>query len=556
MAAMARAMSVAFMCALAALLPDQAAAQTSTPFDSQHCPPIAPCKEVGVLPPGCSCSSGNDLTTPPDLPAPPGCDPEQIRKQLGTLSGTIKFVTGPHDCGISAAHCEALPGRRVEQLADGTSICAPTNCSKTCYTFGKDTGGPEVKLCSTCLSLPIVPKDSWDPNDKAGSIGVGGSQFVRGDSPLSYAIHFENLSTATAPAQAVVVTDRLDPGLVDFDTFRLGPVAFADNTLLPAPGVRGWTGGIDLRPAQNLIVAISAGIDKSAGIVTWRFTSLDPGTGQLTDNPDAGFLPPNTNPPAGEGSVAFTVMPKSGLATGTPIQNQAVVVFDTNAPIATPTWLNTIDNDTPKTRVLPLAAVQSSSTFAVQWTGSDVGSGTSGFTIFVSDNGGPFTKWLDGTVATSASYQGQTGHSYGFFSIGTDLVGNTEPLKTVAEATTHVGPTSGCATDISNQLQITRSGYGFNFTTQRFVQMVTFKNISTAPLTGPLSLVLDNLSANATLFNPSGTTACALPAGSPYVNFSVNLNPGGSTVLSLQFVDPTRTGITYATRVLAGSAGR
>ncbi len=551
MAAIARSMSFALMSAWAALLPDQTVAQT-TPFDSQHCPPIVPCKQVSILPPGCSCSSKNDLTTPPDLPAPPGCDPEEVKKAISTITGTIKFITAPHDCAITADQCDALPGRHVQALADGSSVCAPNKCSKDCYKF--DFGVKELNICSTCLSLPI--KKSIDPNDKAGSIGVGASQFVRGDSPLSYTVHFENLSTATAPAQVVVVTDQLDSRLVDLDTFRPGPIAFAGDTLLPAPGVRAWTGGVDFRPAQNLIVTISVGLDKSTGLVNWRLTSVDPDTGQLTGNPDAGFLPPNTNPPAGEGSVAFTVMPKSGLATGTPIQNQALVVFDTNAPIATPTWLNVIDNDAPKTHVLPLAASQSSSTFAVQWTGSDVGSGISGFTIFVSDDGGPFAKWLDGTTATSGSYPGQTGHSYGFFSIGTDLVGNTEPLKTVSESTTQVRPTSGCATDISNQLQITRSGFGYNLATQRFVQMITLKNVSTGIVAGSLSLVLDNLSSNAALFNPSGTTACALPAGSPFVNFSANLNPGGSTVLSVQFINPTRTGITYATRVLAGSAGR
>jgi hypothetical protein len=248
-------------------------------------------------------------------------------------------------------------------------------------------------------------------------------------------------------------------------------------------------------------------------------------------------------------------MPKSGLATGTAIQNQAVIVFDTNAPIPTPTWLNTIDKDTPVTHVLPLAATQSSPTFTVQWTGTDAGSGISAYTVFVSDNGGPFTVWLEG-AATSAAYSGQAGHTYGFFAMGADQVGNVEPLKTAAEATTQVGTTPACATDVSTKVQVTRSGFGYNLATQRFVQTVTLKNISAAAITGPLSLVLDNLSSNATLFNPSGTTACATPAGRPFANLSANLNPGASVSVALQFTNPSRAGITYATRVLAGNAGR
>ena len=140
--------------------------------------------------------------------------------------------------------------------------------------------------------------------------------------------------------------------------------------------------------------------------------------------------------------------------------------------------------------------------------------------------------------------------------LGTDLVGNIEPLKTVADATTQIVNAPVCATDAGGQVQVIRSGFGYNFATQRFVQTVTLKNLSASILAGPLSLVLDNLSSNATLFSPSGTTACAAPAGSPFINSSGNLNPGASVSVTLQFMNPSRAGITYATRVLAGSAGR
>src|SRR5256885_9057996 len=227
----------------------------------------------------------------------------------------------------------------------------------------------------TCKRFPISPKNSVDPNDKVGTLGVADQGFVSSTTPLNYVVGFENLATATAPAQVVVVTDQLDALKFDLDTFQFGPISFGNLILVPGPGPQAYTGGVDFRPAQNLIVTINAGLDKTTGLVTWRFTSIDPDTGELTDDPDAGFLPPNTAPPAGEGSVVFTVMPKSGLATGTAIRNQAVIVFDTNAPIATPTWLNTIDRDAPITHVLPLAATQTLPTFTVQWAGTDAGSG-------------------------------------------------------------------------------------------------------------------------------------------------------------------------------------
>lgn len=90
--------------------------------------------------------------------------------------------------------------------------------------------------------------------------------------------------------------------------------------------------------------------------------------------------------------------------------------------------------------------------------------------------------------------------------------------------------------------------------------MVTVANSSSAALQGPISLVLDDLSANATLFNASGVTAEATPAGSPFINLNLGtasaLNPDGSVSVTLEFVDPAMQAITYTPRVLAGSGSR
>ena len=450
---------------------------------------------------------------------------------------------------ISSCICEALGGMKVS--ADG----------KWCIPEKPDCeGNASVKALSQfdphCRKFPLIPKNAVDPNDKVGTLGVSDQEFIPGGVPLNYAVHFENLSTATAPAQIVVVTDQLDAQRMDLATFQFGPITFGAVTLVPQPGAQTFTGGVDLGLDEDLQVVVRAALDKSTGLVTWRFTTIDAATGQLTDDPAAGLLPPNVNPPAGEGSVVFSVMPKSGLATGTAIQNQAQVVFDTNAPIATPTWLNTIDRDAPVTHVLPLSTTQSATTFPVQWTGTDAGAGIRDFSIYVSDNGAAFTLWQDHTAALSVNFTGAVGHTYGFYALGTDLVGNVESTKTVAEATTQVVSASACATNASAQVQVTRSGFSYNFATQRFVQTVTLKNISGSAVGAPLSLVLDNMSSNAALYSQSGTTSCATPAGSPFVNWSSSLAPGASASIVLQFTNPTRAGITYATRVLAGSAGR
>jgi hypothetical protein len=119
-----------------------------------------------------------------------------------------------------------------------------------------------------------------------------------------------------------------------------------------------------------------------------------------------------------------------------------------------------------------------------------------------------------------------------------------------------IPPVSSCATDVSGSIHITRSGYGYNFTTGRVYQTVTLTNSGSSVISAPISLVLDDLSSDATLFNINGNTACASPFGSPVINLSGPLNPGAAASVVLQFTDPTRTGIGYTTRVLAGSGNR
>ncbi|MEP6569512.1 MAG: hypothetical protein ABJC10_07030 [Acidobacteriota bacterium] len=298
------------------------------------------------------------------------------------------------------------------------------------------------------LHLHVVA--SGDPNEKDGSQGAGTPQFVTGTEPLRYVISFENISTATAPAQTVVVTDQLDPAKVDLSTVSLGAFNFGINGTAPATAVSSYSADIDLRPAKNLIARVNGQVDENTGLLTWRFTSIDPATGQPTTDPLAGFLPPDTNPPDGQGSVTFSVMPKQNLATGTEIRNKARIIFDNNAPIDTNEYLNTIDNSLPASHVLPLAGVQSSIVFNVNWTGTDTGSGVQSYDVYASENGGPFTLWQSNATATAGTFIGKPGTGYSFYSLSRDGAGNLEPAKTTAEA----GTTT--RNDITNSVDDTR----------------------------------------------------------------------------------------------------
>ena len=183
---------------------------------------------------------------------------------------------------------------------------------------------------------------------------------------------------------------------------------------------------------------VAATLDRTSGLLVWRFTSLDPVTGEPTEDPLAGFLPPNVNPPAGEGHVLFTVQPKPGLLTGTTICNQASIVFDTNAPIVTPQRCNTLDRTAPASQVQPLTSPQFSTTFDVSWSGTDEGAGIGGYTVFVSENNGPFTVFASDTASTSAPFIGEIGKIYAFYSIATDSArqpgGCAEPTRYTHDA--------------------------------------------------------------------------------------------------------------------------
>jgi hypothetical protein len=244
----------------------------------------------------------------------------------------------------------------------------------------------------------------------------------------------------------VIVLDQIDTGKLDLDTFELGRITVGNLDISPPPGLKEYATDVDLRPALNLVLRINAGAE-AGGRVTWRFLSLDPATGLPTDNPLAGFLPPNKNPPEGQGRVLFTVAPKPGLATGAEIRNKATIFFDANAPIDTLEWLNTIDNARPTSRVEAVGPSGPDGVL-VRWSGSDVGGGIQGYTIFVSENGRPFTPWLSNTTATSGKFVGTCGKSYTFYSTARDAAGNVEDAPATPDAAIAVGACDLAITDI------------------------------------------------------------------------------------------------------------
>ncbi|MEW6742933.1 MAG: SBBP repeat-containing protein [Planctomycetota bacterium] len=281
---------------------------------------------------------------------------------------------------------------------------------------------------------------SYDPNDKIGSVGFGPEAYIGPAAPMMYTIHFENEPDATAAALEVRITDELDPNL-DFNTFELLEIGFGPHRLVIPAGlshfeqmmsIDGWTWSDDegWHPGETpLALEVRADLDVMTGRVSWSLLASDAQTKLPPEDPYAGFLPPNDAADhRGEGYVSFVIRPIAEVPHGTQIMNGAEIVFDTNPPIATPATLSTIDAIPPTSVIVPTekVRVRAPGQRHVQWAGTDVGSGVRDYTIFVSEDGGPYLPWLLNTTTTEGWFPVEPGNSYAFRSVARDMVGNVE----------------------------------------------------------------------------------------------------------------------------------
>lgn len=394
-------------------------------------------------------------------------------------------------------------------------------------------------------------KGAIDPNDKSGPSGDGSPQaYIMGANPLSYNVAYENEPTATAPAGQVIITDQLDPAKVNINTVTLGPISFGATVITPPSSVSNFSTVYSIN--SSLSVRIQGSINPNNGLAKWTLTSIDPSTGLPPTDPTIGFLPPDTDGVKGQGSVIFNVQPMPGQATGTQITNMATVVFDSNAPINTPAWLNTLDVDKPTSNASApesVIAAGGTASIPVTWTGTDKGSGIASYTIYVSDNGSAFTIWQSAVSTTSASYTGTVGHTYGFYSIATDGAGNIETAKTAADVTTQV-TLNATTTRLTASISTPAPGQVVTFT----ATVTPPSGVTTVP-TGTVTFLNSSISLGSAVLNASGVATIQismLPSGTDSItavyggdnNFSPSTSPVVSVTVSAVSLEPTATMVT------------
>ena len=285
--------------------------------------------------------------------------------------------------------------------------------------------------------------NSMDPNEITGPQGYTADNYVLKTGNFNYTVYFENKNTATAPANQVFVYDTLDKAKFDLSTFSFGKITISDTSVAVQAFAKEFTLLFDLYPKRDVVVKVYGKLDTSTGAIYMAFTSLQRLTLDTVEDPDGGFLPPNTLSPKGEANFSYNVGLKQNIAHNTYVQNKASIIFDGNAPITTNLHSNRIDTIAPTSSVNALSPYQTDSSFTVSWAGNDQGCGLHYYTVFVSVNDSDYKVWKNMTTATLAVYHGRNKLKYEFFSIAMDSLGLTELSPAVADAITTVNVNVG-----------------------------------------------------------------------------------------------------------------
>ncbi|MCB9251267.1 MAG: T9SS type A sorting domain-containing protein [Flavobacteriales bacterium] len=278
---------------------------------------------------------------------------------------------------------------------------------------------------------------SMDPNAIYGPAGVDNTQFINSGDRQPFLVTFENVDTAKAAAQIVLVRDTLDKTKFDLGTFEFVDYTVGVRTFNIPKGRKEFVLEDSLSPDMH--VRVNGELDSSNGVITIQMTAIDPLTGDLPVF--EGFLPPNVNKPEGEGSFSYTILPKLPLNDGTVFRNRASIVFDSNEPIMTNTWENILDIN-PPTSSVTATVNDTTNIITLRFTGSDATSGVGFYNLYVNVDD---KEWLafGGSHGEDLELTGEPGKTYGFYSVANDKVGNVESKMAMEESRIVMKPAAG-----------------------------------------------------------------------------------------------------------------
>ncbi len=239
--------------------------------------------------------------------------------------------------------------------------------------------------------------------------------------------------------------------------------------------------------------------------------------------------------------IAQTSYTNTGLANGTPYFYKVAAV---NAGGTSP--LSNEASATPQAGAPPaprgLKATPGNKQVTLAWTAS---SGATSYNVYRGTAAGAegSTPIATGIAQTSYTNTGLTDGTRYFYKVAAVNAGGTSPLSNEASATPD-------PVNVTGLVRVTSSSFVFNGTTNRFSGTVTVHSQSQKPIAGPLQLVLTNLPAGVTVYNPTGSAG-----GNPYITIPgvVTLAPGQSASVAVQFAGPSSAHITFTPEVLSGA---
>jgi Ca2+-binding RTX toxin-like protein len=259
------------------------------------------------------------------------------------------------------------------------------------------------------------------------------------------------------------------------------------------------------------------------------------------------------------GYISYLVAPKAGVTTGTEIRSVAHIIFDGMQAIATnqvsetdPSLgtdpskeaLVTIDANAPVSAVLPLPSQVTGTDFLVSWAGNDNGSGVEGSGIlsyavsYADITGGippVYVRWFEDTDATSATFTGLPGHTYAFYTVATDHVGQTEiaPATPDAQTTVNVSATLPGGVLVGGVLTITGTSGDDSISltnaagTYRLDVTSPVGNV-TQQFNGVTSIIVNALAGNDAVVLGAGVIGATINGGDG--NDTLSSGPGSDTL--------------------------
>ncbi len=179
-----------------------------------------------------------------------------------------------------------------------------------------------------------------------------------------------------------------------------------------------------------------------------------------------------------------------------------------------------VNNTAPTSSVAALPATETSTSFTVNWSGSDGtgGSGIASYNVYVSDNGGSYTLWQNDVTIVSATYTtGQNGHTYGFYSVATDNVGNVQATPGAAQASTTVLISVPTAAIKSGSVVVSQTGAAFVVTYTDAESKILLSTIdgNDVLVTGPNGYSQHAASVSAVLSADGLTATATYQVGAP-----------------------------------------